>query len=56
MSLNDAPILAMPWLDVFGFTDRTSVECPDCERLSPEFEDIWSALKWVDEHHRSCPA
>jgi hypothetical protein len=44
------------WWDVFTFTDEPVLECPDCETQSEPLRDMWAAVRWVDQHYRTCPA
>ena len=51
-----APLLVPDWWDVFMFTGAVQIECPDCDLISPEFSDIYAAVRWVEAHYRDCPA
>lgn len=50
------PVRVLDWWDVFTFTDAVQIECPDCDLISPEFENIYKAARWVESHYRECPA
>ncbi len=41
---------------MFTFTDAVQIECPDCDLISPEFENIYEAARWVGTHYQECPA
>jgi hypothetical protein len=49
-------VVVREWFDVFPFDQETTVTCPDCDQVSPGLRDPWAAVRWVDEHQRTCPA
>jgi hypothetical protein len=50
-------VVALSWFDIFEFDQPSpTITCPDCDQTSPEFRDIWQAIKWVDDHQAACPA
>jgi hypothetical protein len=54
--MNDDRIVVLEWFDVFIFDQAPTITCPDCYTASPELPDVWTAVRWADDHHRRCPA
>ena len=54
---DDVPVLVRDWYDVYAFVERdVQLICPDCDKISPELENVFAAVKWVEKHSKECPA
>ena len=56
MSDDARRIVVLSWFDVFTFDLAPTITCPDCDVMSPVLPDLWKAVKWAEDHQRSCEA
>lgn len=49
-------ITVAEWWDLYQFTGEGQVDCPDCDQRSPECENVYQLVEWINSHIPDCPA